>query len=164
MRYAAYGSNLHPLRLRQRVPSADLRGAVVTPEWRLQFHKRGRDGSAKCNIVSADDSVLFAIFDMDENEKGLLDNAEGLNLGYEQISLSVPQYGDCFAYVASPSHIEANLRPYSWYKELVLAGLEYHRAPHDYLEAVRAVGHVTDNNRERHALNMAIVSRARSGD
>ena len=163
MRYAAYGSNLHPHRLRKRVPSATLVAAVTIPGWSLEFHKHSSDGSGKCNIVRADQSVLFAVFDIDASEKSKLDAAEGLNFGYEEKTIEIDGFGLCFCYVASESHIQENLQPYSWYKELVIVGLEHHRASPEYLERVRSTDHTTDNDRERHNDNMAIVAEARDG-
>ena len=66
MLYAAYGSNLHPGRLRKRVPSADLVGCAKIEGWSLNFNKRGKDGSGKCSIgVSRNSFVYVAVYDMD---------------------------------------------------------------------------------------------------
>ena len=92
-----------------------------------------------------------------------MDRAEGLNYGYEEKSFKIEGFGQCFCYVASESHIQENLRPYSWYKELVIVGLEHHQASPEYLERVRSIDHITDNDRERHNENMAIVVEARKG-
>jgi hypothetical protein len=164
MRYAAYGSNLHPLRLQERVPSATLLTCIRVPNWQLQFHKRGQDGSGKCSIARAGQSVYFAIYDMDETEKPALDRAEGLNLGYEQTLINIPRHGDCFAYVASPSHVQERLKPFSWYKQLVLVGIEYHRLPAAYLRAVQAVEPLLDPDTRRHERNMKLVASARAAN
>lgn len=170
MLYAAYGSNLHPVRLRKRVPSAELIGFAVVANWELRFHKRGSDGSGKCNIVPAtDDSVCFAIFRIEPRERSLLDKVEGLGKGYDETTIVIPGYGECFAYTARDSHIDDRLTPYTWYKELVLAGLSYHFSQHDieheshrkYIERVLAVGAYRDENAARHEENMALVERAR---
>lgn len=44
----AYGSNLHPLRLRKRVSTANLIGIVEMQGYQLAFHKRSTDESGKC--------------------------------------------------------------------------------------------------------------------
>ena len=111
--YLTYGSNLHPFRLQKRVPSALFHETIILPGWCLQFHKRGRDGSAKCNIiksVSGDSRVYAALYFMDALEKEYLDQAEGLGKGYDQMDLHLPRYGRIFCYVANPSHIESNLK------------------------------------------------------
>ena len=161
MRYAAYGSNLHPLRLAKRVPSARFVAATAIPGWSLEFHKRGRDGSGKCNIVAAEQSVLFALFDIDTNERPILDATEGLILGYEEMTIDAGDFGRCFCYVASATHIDDKLKPFSWYRELVIAGLEHHQAPTEYLQRVRSIEHIPDDDEARYRENMAIVAEAR---
>ena len=42
MLYAAYGSNLHPVRLSARVRAARLLGAGSVTGWELRFNKRGQ--------------------------------------------------------------------------------------------------------------------------
>ena len=164
MRYAAYGSNLHPIRLQERVPSATLLTCVNLPNWQLLFHKRGQDGSGKCSIVQARQSVYFAIYEMDEADKPTLDRAEGVNFGYEQTALDIPALGECFAYVAIHTHVEERLQPFSWYKELVLAGMEYHRLPAAYLQTVQAIKPLVDTDTRRHAHHMELAARARASN
>ena len=53
---------------------------------RLEFHKVGRDGSAKCDAFETgnpDDSVIGVVFDIHTAEKNYLDQAEGLGVGYD---------------------------------------------------------------------------------
>lgn len=161
MRYAAYGSNLHPVRLCARVSSAASVGIAMAPGWTLAFHKRGKDGSGKCNIAAGPGSVFFAVFDIDDRGKALLDKAEGLGFGYQATHVELPGFGKCFSYIASESHIQEELDPYSWYKELVIVGLEYHQAPSDYLENIRAIPCNLDIDMDRHDRNMKIVETAR---
>ena len=79
--YLAYGSNLHPVRLQNRVPSANFMGLVAMPGYRLCFHKRHHDdNSGKCNMywTSEDNDVVYgAIYEMHSSEKSLLDQCEG---------------------------------------------------------------------------------------
>jgi hypothetical protein len=158
---------LHPRRLSKRVPSAKFITFITVPGWSLKFHKRSSDGSGKCNIVGAEQSVFFALFDIDASDKPTLDRVEGLNYGYEEIAIETENFGRCFCYIASSTHIDENLQPYSWYKELVIVGLEYHQASPEYLERVQSIEHIIDSDKARHYENMAIVSEAQmsgSGD
>ena len=148
------------MRLRERTPSASLVCVTTVVGWSLKFHKRSADGSGKCNIVESDDTVFLAIFDIDESEKPELDKAEGLNYGYEELMLELPDLGECYCYVASGSHIDDGLRPYSWYKELVAIGLKYHGAPKNYLAKLDAVDALRDPDRARHDKGMAILKNA----
>jgi len=164
MRYAAYGSNLHPLRLQARVPSAQLLACVSVTNWQLVFHKRGQDGSGKCSISPAEQSVYFAVYEMEAVHKPALDKIEGLNKGYELTTVAIPGYGDCFAYIASHTHTDERLKPFTWYKELVLAGVSYHRLPAAYCQIVESVAAVIDEDTVRHEQNMALAARARAAN
>lgn len=163
MLYAAYGSNLHPVRLRDRVAGAALLGSATVAGKTLRFHKRGRDRSAKCNIVACDDEIHVAIYRISAVDKSQLDRIEGVGYGYDIELLDVPGYGECFTYVAADSHIQDGLRPYVWYRELVLVGCELHRFPAEYRSAVRAITVRNDPRGERHTRHMALVEKARNG-
>ena len=135
----------------------------MIPGWGLRFHKLSTDGSAKCNVIEADETVLFALFDIEVRERKELDRVEGLGYGYEERAIDIQGFGSCFCYVASHTHVDESLAPYSWYKELVVAGLEYHQAPYGYLEEVRSVDHNIDEDETRHNENMDIAAAARNG-
>jgi len=68
MLYAAYGSNLHPDRLKQRVPSARLCGPSVVEGWGLRFHKRGQDESSKCDMISSSEMLYLAVYEFNPAE------------------------------------------------------------------------------------------------
>jgi hypothetical protein len=138
MWYAAYGSNLHPLRLAERISSAQLVATSFLPDWSLHFHKRSKDGSGKCNILPGGDGIHIAIFDISAKDKLVLDDIEGLGLGYSETLLNVPGIGDCVSYSADESHIDDSLDIYDWYKELVLIGAQAHGFPEDYLNRIRS--------------------------
>ena len=163
MLYAAYGSNLHPERLRQRVSSAMLMGKAVLHGRTLAFHKRSNDGSAKCNIVESNGEVHIAVYDIASEQKHDLDRIEGVGIGYQIEVLDIPVYGKCFTYVATETHVDESLKPFTWYRELVVVGCEYLRVPDHYLEGVGAVESLRDANHRRHRENMLIVHKARNG-
>ncbi|MDH3909632.1 MAG: gamma-glutamylcyclotransferase, partial [Gammaproteobacteria bacterium] len=62
--YAAYGSNLHPRRLRERIKSATLRGTSFLHKYTLQFHKRGQDRSAKCGFSDCGQGMHVAVYEV----------------------------------------------------------------------------------------------------
>jgi hypothetical protein len=164
VRYAAYGSNLHPLRLGLRTPSAALLGTDVLEGHALAFVKRGRDGSGKCTIArAAGAQVYLAVFEIDDAERGRLDAFEGRGRGYEVETLELPRLGRCETYVAQPAHLDPALQPFTWYRELVLVGGEAHGFPGAYLERIAAVAAREDRDRARHEEHMTIVRRARGG-
>jgi gamma-glutamylcyclotransferase len=163
MRYAAYGSNLHPLRLSERISSAKLIGTSFLPDWSLRFHKRSLDKSGKCNIVSGSSGIHIAIYDISIADKTTLDKIEGLGSGYVEISLAVPDIGECKAYAAEDSYIDNTLDPYDWYKELVLIGARAHNFPVEYIDKIDAVIACPDLDSRRSADRWITVEKVRVG-
>jgi gamma-glutamylcyclotransferase (GGCT)/AIG2-like uncharacterized protein YtfP len=165
LQYASYGSNLHPVRLRQRMPSAELLGTAELPGWTLHFHKRSNvDDSAKCSILPGDGSVRVAVYRIVAQDKQRLDRIEGLGNGYENRVVSVPGYGDCFTYVATASHIDDSLAPLDWYREIVALGCEYHGFPEAYTASIRSITAVPDADAERNRQEWALVEQLRSAE
>lgn len=159
MKYAAYGSNLHPLRLQERTDHARLLGTTRVDGLSLRFHKRGNlDGSGKCNIVDqAGCEVYVAVFEVSNTDAEQLDIAEGVGLGYKRQEIEIDNFGRCFTYLAQDSHINDTLLPFGWYKALVLVGCRFHGFPRGYLGAIDSVAAVTDPDPERHALHMNLL-------
>jgi len=164
LHYLAYGSNLHPQRLIERVPSASLVGVVELPGWTLNFHKRGADGSAKCDLVQVPQpSLCFAaLYTLQAAHKPLLDEVEGLGSGYRLCWMPCRFQGrsyQAFAYRASATHIEAELRPYRWYRDLVLDGARFLGFAEHYVASIRKVAVVEDPDRRRNAAHQALRAR-----
>lgn len=158
--YLAYGSNLHPARLQARVPSATAVEVIALSGWRLCFHKRGQDGSAKCNIrpgARPADRVHAVLYRIAAGHKSRLDEAEGLGNGYELAHLDVGKLGQAFFYLASAAHIDDTLRPYHWYKHYVLAGAQHHALPAEYCAQISAVGSMADPDVQRDARHRQVL-------
>ena len=142
--YFAYGSNMSTDRLRGRTPSARARGKARLPGHVLRWHKAGKDGSGKCDIVRVDAQAVVwgVLFDVARNEKPELDQAEGLGIGYfEEEVRVVTDHGPCLAltYRANPERTDATLRPVGWYKDHVVCGAREHGLPADYLRTIEQV-------------------------
>ncbi|MEZ5654172.1 MAG: hypothetical protein R3E87_26865 [Burkholderiaceae bacterium] len=150
----AFGSNMLPVRLQRRTPRARVAGVALAHGYTLRFDKRGRDGSGKCWLAPAagesTPGVLFAYEGTpDEVAAALavLDEFEGVGRGYERALLRVePLDGrsavdagcEAFAYMATPDAIVAGLRPYHWYRDLVLAGARHHALPTAHCDLIAA--------------------------
>ena len=156
MKYFAYGSNLLLTKMTRVVPSAVPGGRVRLSGYRLKFHKKSCDGSAKCDAYGTGDErdVLHGVvYEIDEKEKPNLDRAEGLGSGYNEVEIEVK--GDrgpvtAFMYVADSEYIDDTLQPYSWYKEYVLKGAQEQRLPESYIEEhVAKVEAIEDPDKER---------------
>jgi len=155
LHYFAYGSNLHPVRLTERVPSTTFVGAVELAHHDLAFHKKSHDGSGKCNLLhtgAESDRAHGAIYQLDPEHKALLDMYEGKGSGYMDSPLMVQHQGQnysCFTYLAQPSHVVDHLQPYHWYKKLVLLGARYCQFPDSYLAAIESVKSIDDPDESR---------------
>ena len=162
LHYLAYGSNLHPLRLRQRVPSCRLLGKVELKGYRLAFHKRGQDNSGKCNLVKTKQlihAVHAAIFHFHADEKILLDAYEGG--GYRSEETTISLNGNrlrAYMYLAEPECIDHQLHPYHWYKQLVLRGAQYQGFPKNYLDAIVRVRSEEDPDPSRRKINRLLLA------
>lgn len=157
--YLAYGSNLHPLRLQARVPSARPVRTVPVPGERLRFNKRsGVDDSAKATLDRHPEAVAWGVlFEMDLDERPHLDAAESLGAGYdiEFRLLEIDGQGlEVFTYRAQPEYLDDTAVPFQWYRDLVLEGARHHGFPEAYIRRIASLGtqHDPDVTRaHRHA-------------
>jgi gamma-glutamylcyclotransferase len=163
--YFAYGSNLHPTRLGERLPGARLLTLGQLRGHRLRFHKRGRDGSGKCDCHhtgEGQDTVLGVLYRISRTHKATLDRIEGI--GYHSVRIRVVAGGTtatAYTYVARPGHVDTQLRPYAWYRDLVVRGAEHHGFPRDYIHMIAATHVIQDPDPLRRALHAALLARIR---
>lgn len=143
--YLAYGSNLHPRRLAARIGRVEFLGVTQLPGWELRFDKRGGDGSAKANLHPApglDCRAYAAVYAVDRRQAVLLDGFEGCGSGYETLEMTVAVdrrrlHGRI--YLAPSQWIAAAMRPFDWYRALIVAGARYHGFDGGYIESIREV-------------------------
>ncbi|MEN8260592.1 MAG: gamma-glutamylcyclotransferase family protein [Pseudomonadota bacterium] len=165
LHYLAYGSNLHPLRLKERVPSAKLVGTVALDGYRLAFHKRSIDASGKCNLLTSagpSHRAYGAIFRIDEKHKNDLDRHERVGKGYRHAHLHLRSNNEshsCFCYVADPNYVDDALLPYDWYTRLVVLGAEYLGMPAAYLDRIKRLETIPDPDAKRKAQNEELIRR-----
>ena len=162
--YFAYGSNLCRGRLRRRVPSARLIGVGEAVGLRLRWHKRGQDESGKCSVAEGGtgSTVWGALFAIAPDQRELLHRVEGLGRGYREETVRVEVGGEeleAWTYRAQDSWVDDALRPFRWYRDLVVGGARELQLPHAYVEGIGAVGVVDDPDRERAARNLVDLER-----
>jgi gamma-glutamylcyclotransferase len=165
--YLAYGSNLHPRRLRERIGDVELAGVVELPGWRLCFDKRGDDGSAKANLrpVPGSNHVAWAAaYRVQPEQWPALDRFEGCGGGYETFRFDVC-LGDAvmpaLAYL-TPSHwTTESMRPFDWYRELIVAGARFLDLPKEYVDMVSACPVTADPDQERRLARLALAEQCR---
>lgn len=163
IQYFAYGSNLHPVRLTERAASCRVISVGEARGYRLRFHKRGKDGSGKCNCSftgKAADCVIGALYELDHVDKVLLDQVEGP--GYRVVDIEITSGTEtlsAYTYVARPEHIDDDMIPYEWYHQVVLSGATHHHFPQDYITEIRSVQALEDPDTVRAARHYCLLSR-----
>lgn len=158
--YFAYGSNMSLARLQERLPSARPVAIGTITGYKLVFHKRSKDGSAKADAYFTGleaDVVWGVIFALDRKEKATLDSMEGLGHGYDETTVAVTTEAEAVPavmYVATD--IDDEMLPYSWYVRFAVIGAKEHSLPEYYIKSIEAVAQTEDFDRARDAKNRAI--------
>lgn len=154
LHYFAYGSNMSSRRLRQRVPSARVLDTATLACYRLAWHKKGRDGSGKCDVFPAHSSEIVhgVVYTIDIAHKPRLDLAEGLGWGYEIKDVEVrlaTRDESITAFTYRATRIDANYIPYDWYRDHVLIGAREHNLPPGYIRLIESVPTFEDSDKQR---------------
>jgi hypothetical protein len=146
--YFSYGSNLLTERLQARCPSATHIGNASITGYKLVFNKKSIvDESAKANLFKTEldtDIVEGSLFEINSNEKDLLDKAEGYNKekyvegkSYSKGVLSVSNNSNKIPAVTYYAHIASETigsPVYDWYFALVIAGALHHKLSEGYIK------------------------------
>jgi hypothetical protein len=165
--YLAYGSNMLPRRIELRLGRCRAIGMASLAEYSLRFHKRGRDGSGKCDAFHTGDpsDVLYGVvYALNEAQREMLDDFEGP--GYVSRDVSVrarPGVLTAYAYVAKAAHVDLDLLPFHWYKSIVEAGARAHNLPAHYVESIYATGALADPDADRHSHHVAMIDSGPTG-
>lgn len=159
--YFGYGSNMLGRRLLERTPSAVCTGIGYVSGRRLTFDMASADGSGKCDIEPTDDRADRAygvLYEIALDEKPILDRAESLGVGYRE---------ECVAVVTSDGEVEASayvalvtdraLRPYHWYRQIVIDGAVEHGLPDGYVDRLRAHVSKPDPDEDRRLLHESLL-------
>jgi gamma-glutamylcyclotransferase (GGCT)/AIG2-like uncharacterized protein YtfP len=161
----AYGSNMNLNRLTQRVPSALKVCNAFLPAHKMVCNKMSKDGSAKANIIKSDyhdDLVWGVLFTINNNEKTMLDKAEGFGNGYNEDRLSFfDELNNTYTaqvYIADIKAIKNNLLPYDWYKEFIVSGAAINNLPVEYISKLQSIACIRDHDEKRRMKNYSILS------
>ncbi|WP_176085038.1 gamma-glutamylcyclotransferase family protein [Martelella sp. HB161492] len=168
--YFAYGSNMLGERLMRRCPSARMLSAARLDDFGLAFDKSGRDRSGKATILPvAGQAVFGVVFSLDPADRPALDAAEGRGRGYDCIEAIVvtpldggPPLG-AMTYMAPPAYRDAALKPFDWYRGLVVAGAHQNALPADYRACLAATQAVADPDPSRPGRQEALQVLAAAG-
>jgi len=145
----------------ERAPSATFKSIASLKGHKLQFHKKSKDGSGKCDAKhtsNRNDRVIGVVFAMSASDKKELDRKECLGFGYEEKTVTVMlENGDRVeASTYRAVQTDATLSPWSWYKEHVLRGARENNLPHDYISIIEKIESSPDPDMDRHEQELAI--------
>ncbi len=160
MVYFAYGSNLWPARLEQRVGQVQVLGAAWLDGFDLRFHKSGRDESGKCDAYrtgGGQDREWGVLYGLTPTQAGRQDAFQGP--GYRRVELRVGRVSGglaaAYTYLADPGWLRAGLIPFDWYKAYVVRGARAHGLPRAYRERLARVPESCDPDSRRSRVNRA---------
>jgi len=159
--YFSYGSNMLRERLAGRVGDTGYLGAAHLSGFHLAFSKRSADGSGKCTLIKSDyaPGVWGVVFELTDDQKLLLDGFEGEGYAVAAVRPVVAELGvEAYTYIARQPSPDPALRPYTWYKELVLAGALQAGLPVDHVGRIRSVSSVEDTDCGRALENRGLLS------
>ncbi len=91
MHYFAYASNLNKKQMRERVPDSKPMFVATLPNYKLVFagwSRQWRGGYATI-VLSRDDKVIGAIYELSERDLRRLDSYEGCPGNYNRINVTV---------------------------------------------------------------------------
>ena len=165
--YFAYGSNMFTPWLCQpaRCPSARAVGIAELLGHELRWHKHSKkDGSGKCDIPAVSNAfVLGVLYAIASDEKTPLDRAEGKGFGYDEIEVEILSgTNPVRAVTYQATNTDPALRPYTWYRALVIAGAREHGLPASYIAGLESVPADQDPDSARHDESMALIEGMRA--
>ncbi|MDN5938663.1 MAG: gamma-glutamylcyclotransferase [Salinisphaera sp.] len=164
MHYFAYGSNMLTARLAKRVGRVQPLGPAWLKGHALRFHKRGSDGSGKCNAFATGrpgDLVHGVLFDINEARLRRLHAAEGPGYEFAQVQVNTEEGTlPAMSYRARNIWIDDALAPYTWYQAFVLAGAREHKLPAAYVAYIENLFARHDPNGWRAFRNRLFLRRA----
>ncbi|MEI8667278.1 gamma-glutamylcyclotransferase [Pseudoalteromonas sp. B131b] len=155
----SFGSNMSSNRLLARLPNVKRVGTAVLEGYELTFDMLFKDGSGKCSICPSnkEDALVYGvIYELNEEEKTILDSIEGA--GYDCVDITPTLLtGETVAahcYIAN-TH-DSDVLPYDWYIKHVHRGALEAGVPKEYSDAILNRPHKSDTNKERAEIEFAV--------
>jgi gamma-glutamylcyclotransferase len=170
MLFFAYDDKMYTPLLEEILPDCVCIGQGVLVSYKLYFHRMSeKDHSGKCNIIKVNDlsqEVYGVLYELPCRDKHLLDKAEHLGFGAQEIALKVKlKSGEevyASTFIANKSHILEDLVPYTWYKELVIEGARAHGLPKSYIHHLEGYASQNDPNLQREEAFRALLPPSRN--
>lgn len=162
MLHLAYGSNLliERIRLPERCPGARPVGTARLDGWRLSFEKRGQDGSGKATVIRDASTFMHGVlYELPDEQRLRLDEVEGPGYRAHEVEVTVGRSVKA-AWLYLGIDLAPAIRPFRWYRDLVLAGARQHGLPPQYAASIEAVATQQDSNQERAARMRRVLEAA----
>lgn len=161
-----YGSNMLLRKVQVNVPSAIKLSNAFLPGFRFAFNKKSKDGSGKGNLIETknpDDKVWGIVIQIADDEKKALDKEEGLGKGYNEKNIIVTpdreQPIEVLAYIADPTHVQDDLWPYDWYRDMVVLGAIENNISQRYISFLKQFPFTIDPDQRRRMEKYSIINR-----
>jgi gamma-glutamylcyclotransferase len=161
MFYFAYGSNMSAKRLYSRIGYSTRLEICSLPGYQLLFHKKGQDGSGKCDAWRTNQpcqQVLGVLYLVAEKQIEYLDSFENEGNGYLRKTVKVfcAKGSKYYAQTYLAQIIDPTLKPFHWYKQHVIAGASEAGLPDHYIETIANTAVMIDEDDERTRREMSI--------
>jgi gamma-glutamylcyclotransferase (GGCT)/AIG2-like uncharacterized protein YtfP len=147
--YAAYGTNLDPVRMSERCPHSPLRTTGWLTGWRLTFggEEHGWDGALATIVEDPLEQVFVVVYDVSPADVAALDSWEAADQGlYRKHKVRVSTMtGELLAWAYVLDAYEGGL-PSASYLGVLADSAEAADAPDDYVASLRrrpcrSIGH-----------------------
>lgn len=63
--------------------------------------------------------------------------------------MQIGTFDDVLVYLAKKEMIDDNALPYTWYKDIVIAGVKFHKFPEEYIAFISSFSATIDPDHER---------------
>jgi len=131
--YFAYGSNMLPERLLERIKKYHLGFKAEFPGYKFIYNKKSKDGTAKANVEKDDAAKVSGVcFEVDEEDLEILKKYEG---GYDQRNIEVTDENrnkvKAITYISAS--VDNALGASTEYKSIVLSGAKHWGLSEEYI-------------------------------
>jgi hypothetical protein len=138
--YAAYGTNLDPIRMSERCPHSPLQTTGWLEGWRLTFggEEHGWDGALATIVQDAFEQVFVAVYDVSAEDESELDSWDSADTGlYRKTKVRVKTLtGELLVWAYVLDAYEGGL-PSASYLGVLADAAEAADAPDDYVADIR---------------------------
>ena len=139
--YAAYGTNLDPVRMGERCPHSPLQGTGWLEGWRLTFggEDHGVDGALATVVQDTYERVFVAVYDVTDEDVAELDRWDSADTGlFRKLKVRISLIeSEVVAWIYVLDAFEGGL-PSATYLGTIADAAEAADAPDDYVAALRA--------------------------